>query len=83
MWFVNFARTPRRGQAQQLNPFPGKKSIVVVGNCSIHHGSQVKELIEGECFWGLPAFERNCCSAGIPDARFEDNICGPKQWTGS
>jgi len=36
-------------QAPQLNPFPGKKSIVVVDNCSIHHDPQVKELIEGEC----------------------------------
>lgn len=36
-------------QAPQLNPFPGKKSIVVVDNCSIHHDPQVKELIEDEC----------------------------------
>ena len=36
-------------QAPQLNPFPGRKSIVVVDNCSIHHDPQVKELIEDEC----------------------------------
>lgn len=32
-----------------MNPFPGKKSVVVVDNCSIHHDPQVKDLIEGEC----------------------------------
>jgi hypothetical protein len=36
-------------QAPQLNPFPGKKNIVVIDNCSIHHDPQVKELIEDEC----------------------------------
>ncbi|KAF9778776.1 hypothetical protein BJ322DRAFT_983731, partial [Thelephora terrestris] len=35
-----------RDDAPQLNPFPGKRSIVVADNCSIHHDPQVKELIK-------------------------------------
>ena len=63
-WFIQFLRdnvvrefsicsafgfSARHDQAPQLNPFPGKKSVVVTNNCSIHHDPQVKELIEGEC----------------------------------
>ena len=36
-------------QAPQLNPFPGKQSVVIVDNCSIHHDEEVRKLIIDEC----------------------------------
>lgn len=36
-------------KAPQLNPFPGKRSVVLMDNCSIHHDEEVRELIEDQC----------------------------------
>lgn len=32
-----------------MNPFPAKRSVVVMDNCSIHHDEEVRRLIEDEC----------------------------------
>ena len=31
---------------QEMQPFPGKKSVLIMDNCSIHHIAQVKDLLE-------------------------------------
>jgi transposase len=36
-------------QAPQLNPYPGKQSVVILDNCSIHHDEDIHELIVEEC----------------------------------
>jgi transposase len=36
-------------QAQKLNPYPGKYSVVVMDNCSIHHDEDIRQLIVDEC----------------------------------
>jgi transposase len=36
-------------QAPQLNPFPGKRTVVVMDNCAIHHNEEIQQLIENEC----------------------------------
>ena len=36
-------------QAPQLNPYPGKRSVVVLDNCSIHHDEEIRELVVEEC----------------------------------
>lgn len=36
-------------KAPQLNPYPGKKSVVILDNCSIHHDEQLREIIVEEC----------------------------------
>ncbi|KAE9399159.1 hypothetical protein BT96DRAFT_772606, partial [Gymnopus androsaceus JB14] len=28
------------------NPYPGPRSIIIMDNCSIHHGEEVRELVE-------------------------------------
>ncbi|PPQ86725.1 hypothetical protein CVT24_012471 [Panaeolus cyanescens] len=35
--------------APQLNPYPGKKSVVVMDNCAIHHDEDIRSLIVEEC----------------------------------
>ncbi|KAJ7114390.1 hypothetical protein C8R44DRAFT_587349, partial [Mycena epipterygia] len=32
-----------------LNPYPGKCSVVILDNCSIHHDDDIRALIGGEC----------------------------------
>jgi transposase len=44
-------------QVPQLNPFPGKRSVVLLDNCSIHHDDEVRDLIETQC-----GTENTCCS---------------------
>jgi hypothetical protein len=36
-------------QAPQINPYPGKRSVVVLDNCSIHHDAEIRELIVDDC----------------------------------
>jgi transposase len=36
-------------KAPQLNPYPGKKSVVILDNCSIHHDEELREIIVEEC----------------------------------
>jgi hypothetical protein len=31
-----------------MRPYPGPRSILLLDNCSIHHGDEVRELIEVE-----------------------------------
>lgn len=28
------------------NPYPGPRSVIVMDNCNIHHGEEIRELIE-------------------------------------
>lgn len=35
--------------APQLNPYPGKRSVVVLDNCSIHHDEEIRQLIVDDC----------------------------------
>ncbi|KAH7903058.1 hypothetical protein BJ138DRAFT_1021194, partial [Hygrophoropsis aurantiaca] len=35
--------------APQLNPYPGKKSVVILDNCSIHHDEELRQIIVDEC----------------------------------
>ncbi|KIM42230.1 hypothetical protein M413DRAFT_10428 [Hebeloma cylindrosporum] len=35
--------------AGQLNPYPGKRSVVILDNCSIHHNEDIQELIVDQC----------------------------------
>ncbi|KAH7923607.1 hypothetical protein BV22DRAFT_979295, partial [Leucogyrophana mollusca] len=39
----------REQVAPQLNPFPGKRSVVILDNCSIHHDPELREIIVEEC----------------------------------
>ena len=32
-----------------MNPFPGKQSVVIMDNCSIHHDEEIRKLIVDEC----------------------------------
>ncbi|TFK62728.1 hypothetical protein BDN72DRAFT_748698, partial [Pluteus cervinus] len=32
-----------------LNPYPHKRSVVLLDNCSIHHDEELRRLIEDEC----------------------------------
>jgi len=36
-------------KAPILNPYPGKRSVVVMDNCAIHHEEEIRQLIEDEC----------------------------------
>ena len=36
-------------KALQLNPYPGKRSVVILDNCSIHHDEELQELIVEQC----------------------------------
>ena len=60
-------------QAPQLNLFPGKHSIVVIDNCSVHHDQEIQDLIEGECgkypaqWWRVGLLMiHNRCMANLP-----------------
>lgn len=44
--FVGFLREQI---APILNPYPGKRSVVVMDNCAIHHEEEIRHLIEDEC----------------------------------
>jgi len=44
-----FLQFLREQVAPQLNPYPGKRSVVVLDNCSIHHDAEIRELIVDEC----------------------------------
>ncbi|KAJ6548286.1 hypothetical protein B0H10DRAFT_1651243, partial [Mycena sp. CBHHK59/15] len=35
-----------REQAPVLNPYPGKRSVVILDNCAIHHDEDIRTLIE-------------------------------------
>ncbi|KAJ6622609.1 hypothetical protein B0H10DRAFT_1728571, partial [Mycena sp. CBHHK59/15] len=35
-----------REQAPIPNPYPGKRSVVILDNCSIHHDEDIHALIE-------------------------------------
>ncbi|KAF9034762.1 hypothetical protein BJ165DRAFT_1356135, partial [Panaeolus papilionaceus] len=35
--------------APQLNPYPGKHSVVLLDNCAIHHDADIRELIVDQC----------------------------------
>lgn len=32
-----------------LRPYPGPNSVVIMDNCAIHHGDEIREIIEDEC----------------------------------
>lgn len=36
-------------EAPMLNPFPGKRSIVVIDNCAIHHDEDIRRIIVEAC----------------------------------
>jgi hypothetical protein len=46
---VVFSIQPFILQAPRLNPFPAKRSVVILDNCSIHHDEEIRQLIEDEC----------------------------------
>jgi transposase len=35
----------------QLNPYPQKRSVVILDNCSIHHDEELRRMIIDECGW--------------------------------
>ncbi|KZP18180.1 hypothetical protein FIBSPDRAFT_683360, partial [Athelia psychrophila] len=39
----------REQLAPLLNPYPGKRSVVIMDNCAIHHDEEIRSLIEDEC----------------------------------
>jgi len=44
-----FLQFLRNRVAPQLNPFPGKKSVVIMDNCAIHHDEEIRGLIVDDC----------------------------------
>ena len=48
--FVSFLRTLVLG----MNPWPGKNSVLVLDNCSIHHVEEVVEAVESRFVLLLP-----------------------------
>jgi hypothetical protein len=58
--YTSYARPKMVLQAPQLNPYPGKRSVVVLDNCSIHHDEEIRQLIVDEC--GMDATETYCTS---------------------
>ena len=36
-------------QCPQLNPYPQKRSVVLLDNCSIHHDEELRRMIVDEC----------------------------------
>ncbi|KAJ3503155.1 hypothetical protein NMY22_g18348 [Coprinellus aureogranulatus] len=44
-----FLKFLREQVAPTLNPYPGKRSVVLLDNCSIHHDEDIRQLIVDEC----------------------------------
>ena len=36
-------------QCPMLNPYPAKRSVVILDNCSIHHDEELRQLVVEEC----------------------------------
>ena len=49
IFIMHNTRPERVLQAPQLNPYPGKRSVVVLDNCSIHHDEEIRQLIVNDC----------------------------------
>lgn len=50
-----------------LNPFPGKRSIVIIDNCAIHHDEEIRRIIVEQC--GAYKLYVNLTKLKIPGAK--------------
>lgn len=46
---ARFLRFLQEQLIAKLNPYPGRNSVVIMDNCTIHHDEDIRKLIEDEC----------------------------------
>jgi len=77
--YFSVSETLHTSQADEIE---SSSTEIILAPCGLEAGG-VAVLPGPGNLEGWPGFERNSGSVLIPDARFEDNINGPRQRTGS